>query len=432
MYYIDNDCEYLLFFHLRTFMKEKIITGLDIGSTSVRVVVGRRSLEEDLRVIGVAEVPSRGVNRGSITSIEEAAESISACIEKAERIVGLPIESVWVGTSGTHITSQESKGVVAVSKINGEINEEDVGRAIEAARAIATPPNYEILHVIPKNFSIDEQRGIKDPIGMTGIRLEVDTQIIQGLSANIKNLQKCVHQVGLEIEDLVLSILATAEAVLTNRQKELGVAVADIGGSTTSLAVFEEGDVLHTAVLPIGSEHITSDIAIGLRTSIDLAEKIKLDIGSASPKEINKKEEIDLAELGGEEGLVSKKYIAEIIEARAEEIFERINRELRKIDRSGLLPVGIILTGGGAKLPGIIEVAKRKLKLPAALGYPVKLTSVIDKIHDLSFSTALGLVLWGDQLQENHGGYLGKTVARLGSMNKVIDRIKNLFKSIKP
>ncbi len=377
-----------------------IIAGLDVGSTAVRLAVGQLTPtageRSELHIIGAAEVPSEGVHKGVVTSIEDVVSSISSCLERAERMTGLPIKTAWVGISGSHIISQESKGVVAVSKPDGEITDDDIERAVEAARTVATPLNYEILHVIPKSYTVDGQVGIKDPIGMTGVRLEVDTQIIQGLSAQIKNLTKAVYRTGLEIDDLVLSILATAEAVLTERQKELGVAVLNIGGATTSVAVFEEGDILDTEVLAIGSEHVTADLAIGLRTSIEVAERLKLEYGSTLPKDVGKKEEIDLFDLGeAEREIISRKYGCEIIEARMEEILEKVDAVFKKIGRSGMLPAGVILTGGGAKLPGLIELAKRKLRLPAAPGYPLNLTSVTDKINDLSFTTAIGLVRWG-------------------------------------
>src|SRR3989344_8343317 len=316
---------------------QALITGLDIGSTAVRMVGGTRPdpNSDTVHIIGAAAVPSEGISRGIISSIDDAVASISACLEKAERMVGTPVTSAWVGISGSHIISQESRGVVAVARSDGEITEADVDRAIEAARTVATPPNYEILHVIPKSFIVDGQPGIKDPVGMTGVRIEVDTQIIQGLSSQIKNLTKAVYRPRIDIQDLVLAILATAEAVASNRQKELGVVVINIGGATTSLVVLEEGDVLHTAVIPIGSDHITSDIAIGLRISIDAAEKIKLSYGSALSLKVSKRDEIDLNEFEGEESnLISKRYVAEIIEARVEEIFDKVDSELRKIDRS--------------------------------------------------------------------------------------------------
>ena len=417
--------------------EQEFITGLDIGSSAIRVAVGQYvgdGAEQAIHVIGAAEVPAEGISRGVISSIEDAVSSITAALEKSERMTGKQIRSAWVGISGSHVSSQESRGVVAVARSDGEISEDDVERAIDAARTVATPQNYEILHVIPKSFIVDGQEGIKDPLGMTGVRLEVDTQIIQGLSAQIKNLTKVVYRTGIEIEDLVLSILATSEAVLNNRKKELGVAIVNVGGTTTSLAVFEEGDIVHTAVLPIGSDHITSDIAIGLRISIDTAEKIKLEYGTAESEGIGKRDELDLAEVeGGESTLVSRRYIAEIIEARVEEILERIDAELKKVDRSGKLPAGVVLTGSGAKLPGLVEVAKRKLRLPASLGAPVGITSTIDKINDLSFTTAIGLMLWGARVS---AGQRGRGFARvfkgLPSVRGLLNRSKKLFQKIIP
>ncbi|OGY54731.1 MAG: cell division protein FtsA [Candidatus Buchananbacteria bacterium RIFCSPLOWO2_01_FULL_56_15] len=416
--------------------ERELIAGLDVGSTTVRLVVGQRSDDSDqpAHIIAAAEVPATGINRGVITSIDDAVSSISTCLEKAERMAGAPVPSVWVGISGSHITSQESRGVIAVGRSDGEITEADVERAIEAARTVATPPNYEILHVIPKSFTVDGQIGIKDPIGMTGVRLEVDTQIIQGLSSQIKNLTKAVYRPGLEIDDLVLSTLATAEAVLSSRQKELGVVVVNIGGSTTSLVVFEEGDMLHTAVLPVGSDHITSDVAIGLRISIDTAEQIKLEYGSASAEGIGKREEIDVGELEGEaSSLVSRRYVTEIIEARAEEIFDKIDAELKKIDRSGKLPAGVVLCGGGAKLSGLVDLAKRQLRLPASLGKPIGIRSVIDKVNDPSFLTALGLVLWGSHLGgPRPGGRLGRIFSKLPSLRSVTGQLKKMIKKVIP
>ncbi len=418
-------------------MDNEIISGLDIGSTAVRLVVGQRTTsaggEEKLHIIGVAEAPSQGINKGVINSIEDAVSSVSACLEQAERMTGIPVENVWVGISGNHIISQDSKGVIAVAKPDGEIQEDDVERAIEASRTVATPLNYEILHVIPKSFTIDGQSGIKDPIGMSGIRLEVDAQIIQALTSQIKNLTTSIYRTGLDIDDLVLSILAATEAVLTKRQKELGVVLVNIGGATTSLVVFEESDILHTAILPIGSDHITADIAIGLRTSIDVAEKVKLEYGSCLAKSISKRDEINLAELGGEDVLISKKYIAEIIEARVEEILEKVDEELKKIDRSGMLPAGSVMIGGGSKLPGLVELSKKKLRLPVSLGHAQNVYSAVDRANDLNFATALGLVLWGDQvLRQKGSGRLTKFISRFKSVDEVTNKLRKWFKSLIP
>jgi len=405
--------------------KENIISGLDIGTTHIRVVVGQ-TVGEQLNIMAAAEVPAEGVSKGVITSIEDAVSSVSLALEKAERLSGLPIESTFVAISGSHIISEDSHGVVAVGKADGEIKDDDVERVIEAAQAVASPPNYEILHVIPRSYSVDNQSGIKDPVGMTGVRLEVDAQIIQGLSTQVKNLTKCVYRTGVDIDDLVLGVLAASEAVLSKRQKELGVALVNIGGSTTSLAVFEEGDILHTKVLPVGGMHITNDIAIGLRTSVDVAEEIKLNYGQCDLTKIEKRKEIDLSEFSDvESGYVSLKQVTEIIQARVEEIFKMIEEELKKIDRAGMLPAGVVFTGGSARLPGIVDFAKNFLKLPAGLGKNQSVSSAIDKINDVSFSTALGLVVWGQNAfsSQNNISVLDKI-----KPSQIFGNVKKIFK----
>ncbi len=419
-------------------MSEDIFTGLDIGSHAIRVAVGKTipstAGKNQIHIIGAVEVPSSGINKGTITGIEDAVSSVSKALEQAERLTGLPLASSWVGISGSHIISQESRGVVGVSRSDGEIRDEDVERAIEAARTVATPTNYEILHVIPKMFIVDGQRGIKDPVGMNGIRLEVDALIIQGLSSQIKNLTKCVYRTGLDIEDLVYSILATTEAVVSSRQKELGVCVLNIGASTTSLALYEEGEVLHTAVLPIGGVHVTSDIAIGLRTSLDVAEQVKLRYATCRPDDVNKKEEFDLQELGANESeAVGRRFVADITEARVQEIFELVDRELRKVERSGMLPAGVILTGGTAKLAGILETAKESLRLPVSLGTAIGISSVIERAHDPAMSTAIGLVLWGQHIRStNEGGKFSNVFAKFKGVDKLGDGLKKMWKSLKP
>jgi len=412
----------------------ELITGLDIGSTAVRVAVAKQALLDDgsidLQIVGLVEVPSEGVHKGVINSIEESVSAVSHALEQVEKVIGVPIDHAWVGMSGGHVTSQESKGVVAVAKSDGEIAEEDLERAVEAARTVATPLNYEILHVLPRSFCVDGQTGIKDPVGMTGVRLEVDTQIIQGLTSHIKNITKAVYRTGIDIDDLVFSILAIADVVVTPRQKDLGVAVVNIGGSTTSLLVFEEGDVIHSAVLPIGSEHITNDLAIGLRTSIEVAERVKVEYGECITKGISKKEMFDLGAVGAEVSEeVSRKYIAEIISARMEEILEKVDEELAGIERSGLLPAGVVLTGGGVRLAGLVDLAKDKLCLPVSLGYPLDMQSVSEKINDLSFTTAVGLVNWGANLQHGSGKRSG---FGRRSVDKVSQQVRGWFKSLVP
>jgi len=412
-------------------LKDHLITGLDIGSTAIRIVTGERPRNEaKIRIIGAVEGPSKGISKGVVVDADDAISAISAVLEKAERMVGQAISHAWVGISGNHIITAESRGVVAVSKVNGEIREADVERVVENAKSVSAPPNYEILHVIPRNFTVDSQVGIKDPVGMTGIRLEVETQIIQGLSAQIKNLTNCVYRTGLEIDDLVLSILAASESVLTNRQKDLGVVVINLGGRTTSLAVFEEGDLLHTAVIPIGSDHITSDINLLFRISIDTAEKIKVREGSCLAKEFKRHDEMRFSGVGGiEEGYFSKKQVAEVIDARVEEIFQYVDKELKKINKSGRLPAGAVITGGGAKLDGIVEVAKRALHLPAIVGYPHDLVSSLDKVSDPSFTTAVGLALWGNQVINKSGG---RGPVGTKAMNSVISGFRSIFKSLLP
>ncbi len=421
--------------------QDRLIVGLDIGSAMIRLAVGQIMYtgEDDigvpeLQILGAAEQPSEGVHKGVVNSIEDVVSSVSAALEKAERLVGAPIDTVWLGISGLHVISQNSKGVVAVSKADSEITEEDVNRAIEASRTIATPLNYEVLHVLPKMFSIDGQTGIKDPVGMTGIRLEVDTQIILGSSTQIKNLTKAVYRTGLEIEDLVLSILAAAEAVATPRQKELGVAVVTIGGATTSIAVFEEGDIIHTAVIPLGSEHITNDLAIGLRTSIDIAEAVKVTYGDCSLETASKRDEIDLYELGSpEHELIKKQYVIEIIQARVEEIFKKVNQELARVQRSGLLPAGVIFTGGGAKLAGLVELAKKTLRLPATIGYPLSVSSITEKVNDVGFATAVGLVKWGSMIRDDgSGGYHQAVAQKFKKVTHVSGQLKKWMKTLIP
>lgn len=420
---------------LRTKSQPSLITGLDIGSSAVRIAVGQSVIRADgkkeLQIIATAEVPSEGVQKGVIVSIEEAVSSISNALEEVERMIGIPITNVWIGISGIHILSQKTRGVVAVAKPDGEISEEDVSRAIEAAKTIAAPLNYEMLHLVPRHFSVDGQVGIKDPVGMTGIRLEVDAQAVYGLTSHLKNMTKAVYRTSVAIDDVVLCVLATADAVLTARQKELGVLIVDIGGSTTTILIYEGGNVIHTAVLPIGSDHITNDLALGLQTSIDVAEKIKVQVGSCSSKNISKQDIIDLYDFGNpahEE--VSLFYITEIIHARVSEILERIDKELISLDQSGLLPAGVIFTGGGSKIGGLIELSKQKLRMNASLGFPLDIRTVTEKANDVSFAPAIGLVKWGsafsDIPQTKRGSFLS------GGSQKVVESLRKVFRFLIP
>ncbi|HLD21570.1 MAG TPA: cell division protein FtsA [Patescibacteria group bacterium] len=414
--------------------REDIITGLDIGSTTIRVVSGQVKIGSNgapaVHIIGAAESPAEGISKGSVTSIEDAVSSISAALEKCERMTGIPIEHAAVSVNGSHVIAQESHGVVAVSKANGEVGEDDVARVIDSAQSVATPPNYEILHVIPRSFSVDDQKGIKDPVGMTGIKLEADIQIIFGMTAHVKNLTKSIYRTGVDVDSLVVEVLAASESVLTKRQKELGVALVNFGGATTSIMVFEEGDVIHTKILPVGAGHITNDIAIGLRTSVDVAEMVKIQFGTALPEEVSKRDEIDLAKLDpNEQVIVSRKEIAEIIEARMEEIFKMIQNELRSINRDSKLPSGIVFAGGGAKLNGLIDMAKTHFRTSASIGVPNHILTAIDKVNDPVYATAIGLVLWGQGLEREAGRSMS---AHFSSVAKVTGKMGKWFKSLMP
>lgn len=417
----------------RNKVRTEIIVGLDVGSTVVRVAVGQlthsRDLGSELQIIGAAEVASEGIQKGQIGSIEDAVSSVSSALEHAEKIVGLPIEHVWVGVSGTQIIAQESKGIIAVSRANSEITEDDIERAVEAAKNIATPLNYEILHVLPRSYSVDTQSGIKDPVGMTGMRLEVDTKIIHSVSSHIKNLSKVIYRAGVDIDDFVLSILAAGEVVATPRQKELGCVIINIGGPTTSMVVYEDGDVIHSAVIPIGSSYITNDLALGFKIPIDIAEKIKCEYGECCSKKLNKKDTIDLSDFGAEGSeVVSVYYIGQIIEARVSEILEKVDDELSAIGRSQMLPAGALFVGGGSKIKGLTDCAKEVLALPSQIGYPLSLQSITDKVNDIAFVPAIGLVKWGSAFIQTPG----RQTPSFNIAGKMMEKVRSIFKNLVP
>ncbi|NTU66507.1 MAG: cell division protein FtsA [Candidatus Moranbacteria bacterium] len=418
--------------------KKDIIVGIDIGSSSIRTVIANRlTKDEKPRVIGVGVTPSFGVRRGVIVDLEEVSRALSESIEIAERIAGVQISHATLGVGGSHISSQYTKGVIAVGRADGEVTPDDIMRVIGAAQAISVPPNKEIIHIVPRGYSLDDQKNIKDPLGMNGVRLEVEAAIIEGPTQHMRNLAKCADQTGIGVDNFVLSPLAAAKSVLSKRQKELGVVLADIGGGSTSVTVFEENDLLHVTIIPVGGNHITNDIAIGLRTSIDVAEKVKLEFGNANPEEISKKENIDLSQLdSAEEGIVSRHHVAEIIQARLEEIFNLINKELRAIGRDRLLPAGIVITGGTSKLPGCVDLAKDMLGLPAQTGFPLPLGGLVDKVDDPSFATAVGLVLWALEneempLKRENSGLNARNMLP-GNMDETVNNIRKWFGKFLP
>lgn len=374
--------------------KEQIINSLDIGTSFIRLITAKLGEDKKLQIIGVGQTASNGLRKGVVIDIEETVKAINVAKDITERATGIPIENAYVNLSGNHISANPSKGTVAVSRANGEVSKEDVERAINAAQAISLPLNREIIQVIPRIFSIDGQNNIKYPIGMNGVRLEVDVLILEASTPILKNLTKCVNQAGINILKFIPSPLAASQSILNKRQKELGAVLIDLGAGTTSLAVFEEGNILHLSVLPIGGAYITNDLAIGLKTSIDVAERVKLEHA--------RKDQIDLSKISSEEeGIVSKERIDNIIEARLSEIFIMVNKELKKIDRQKLLPAGVVLVGGGAKMANIIEIAKEYLALPVKIGCISDLKSVADEVLDPRFATAVGLILYGLEHEES-------------------------------
>lgn len=408
---------------------ENIITGIDIGSNTIKLAVGQKDSDGYINVIGGVEVQSEGITKGMVSSLEDAVSCISRLVEQAERMIGIQIDHIYLGISGTHISSQNSHGVVAIAKSDGEIRQDDIERALSAAQAVASPHNYEIMHVLPQEFIVDGQRGIKDAVGMTGVRLEVEAHVIQGLISQNKNLTSAIYRCGLDIDDYMFSIIATSEAILTKKQKDLGVCLVNIGQSITTMIVYEDNNVLTTAVLPIGSRHITTDLAICLKTNVNITEQIKIKYGIEDEKTLDKKEFINLSEFDPANlDKVSRKDIKRIIEARVEEIFNMVDKELKKIGKNSKLPAGIVLTGGGSKLNGIVNIAKNVCKLPAELGYVQNVNSVIDKIDDPAFSTAIGLVLVGSKYEEEE---LGSRKKKKGS-NGFFTKLKGIFNKVIP
>lgn len=413
--------------------KEQYIVGLDIGTHNIRVVQGKLEETGRINIVGAASVPANGLRKGVIVDIDEAVSSISAALERVERMTGVPVTHANVSVGGNHIACMDSKGVIAVSRADGEISENDIVRVIDASQAISIPPNREVIHVIPKTFTLDGQAGIKDPIGMTGIRLEVETVIIHGALPFLKNLNKAITQTGLEVDQMVLSPLAASTAVLNKRQKELGVALIDLGAGTTSVAVYEENNLIHTAIVPVGSMHITNDIAIGLRCTIDAAEKVKLLYGGASPAMMDKLGEVDMSRIDPEEETrIPQTMVGEIIEARLEEIFDLCSKELKKIERDGKLPAGIVLTGGGAELPGIIEFAKHRLRLPVSIGSPTETDTIIDQVVNPSFATVVGLALWGGTPSGAFSEFSITRPFRGLLENQNVVKLKKWFRAIMP
>ncbi len=375
--------------------REDIIIGLDIGTTSIQVAVGsKKKVQEAPQIIGWGEVGSRGVRKGVVVDIEEVAYAIREAFQKAINHAGIKYNEAVVDIGGSNIFVRPSKGVVIVSRADREISKEDIQRALIQAEAIPASPNREILHNLAREWTVDGERGIKDPLGMTGVKLEVDTLIIECGASALKNLRKATSLAGIKIKELVLSPLAASYAVLSPRQKELGTLVLDIGGSTTGLVIFEEGDILHAVILGIGSSHVTHDLVYGLQVDVDTAEKIKRIHGSALAESTSSRDMVDLKKLGGESS-IQRREIAAICEARFSEIFEMVQKELKRVGKVSMLPGGVVLTGGGSRIPRLDKLAKKDLSLPISRGVAQKIMGPEEIIQNPVFATALGLVIWG-------------------------------------
>ena len=416
--------------------KTKIIAGIELGSSKISTLVAQvnqdpTTLETSINIIGASSVNSQGIKKGQIVDIEEAVEATIASVEAAERMAGYSLESAYIALGGAHVRSQNSHGVVAVSDPQGEITQNDVDRAIEAASAVSLPTSREVVHVIPREFVVDGETGVKDPVGMSGIRLEVDTHIVSAASSSIKNLTKAVGEVGVEISDLVFSGLASAEAVVSTTERELGCVLIDIGGGTTSIAVFLEGSLAYSGVIPVGAKNVTNDLAIGLRVSLETAEKIKIAL-SSKKRDKEENDEIDLESLGiSEVKKISKKTLLEgIIRPRLNEIFTMVRLELEKEGLANRIPSGAIVTGGGAETAGVIDSAKRMLSLPVRIGVPKGIGGLIDDIIVPSFATPVGLIIYGskDMPSENLTSF-GKKIKLpvSGIFGKIVSTVKDLL-----
>src|SRR5664280_2246026 len=388
----------------------KIVVGIDIGTSKIVTLIAK--VDEEINVLGVSETPATGVKKGQIVDIDEAVLSINNSLEAAERMAGYSASHIIASIGGSHIESQNSRGVVAVARPEGEITENDLARVIDAARAVSLPSSREIIHVLPRSYIVDGQEGIKDPIGMTGVRLEVDTHIISAYSTSIRNMEKAFSEVGVDLDAVVFSGYASSLAVLSETEKELGVVLVDIGAGTTDISIYVDGSVAYSSVLPIGARHITNDLAIGLRISLESAEKIKLFLSNPIKKPIRISEEeektekasdeVDLSPLGISEELtkVSKKTLVDgIIRPRLNELFTMIGIEIKKSGFAGQTPSGLVITGGGARTVGVTDAAKRMLAMPVRVAIATNIKGIIDEVQEPAFSTVIGLLSYGGTVE---------------------------------
>ncbi len=403
--------------------RERYVVGLDVGTSNVTTIVGEALDDGSLDVIGIGVAESRGIKRGVVTNLESAVECIKRSIDEAELMAGVEIDSVHLGVSGAHIKGFNSRGVIAVAGKNREITRDDVRRAIDAAKAVSLPSGREILHVLPQDFVVDEQDGIGAPVGMTGARLEVNVHIITGAISSTQNIIACVNRAGVSVIDTVISQLAAAEAVLTGDEKELGVALVDIGGGTADVAIFERGSLWHTGVVAVGGDHFTNDIAVGLRTPIPDAEKVKRRNGCALSAMVEEDEMIEVASVGGRKPrLMARRILSEILQPRAEEVFHLVWDEVRRAGYEKSLNSGIVLTGGGSILDGLPEVAEQIFDLPIRRGAPMGVGGLADHVNSPAFGTPVGLVLYG-----HHNHVPEPALVGAGAFGRVAGRLRGIF-----
>jgi cell division protein FtsA len=404
--------------------RERYLVGLDVGTSTVCAVVGESLEDGSVDIVGIGVAESRGIKRGVVVNLEAAVESIKKAIDEAELMAGVEIDSVHLALSGPHIKGFNSRGVIAVAGKNREISRDDVRRAIEAAKAVALPAGRDILHVLPQDFVVDEQDGIGAPIGMTGARLEVNVHVVTVAASTLHNIVACVNRAGIEVTDTVIEQLAAAEAVLAQDEKELGVALVDIGGGTADVAIFERGSLWHTAVVAVGGEHFTSDIAVGLRTPIPDAEKLKRKSGCALSSMVDEDDTIEVASVGGRKPrLMARRILSEILQPRAEEIFHLVWDEIRRAGYEKSLNSGIVLTGGGSILEGMPEIAEQIFDLPVRRGYPTDVGGLSDHVSTPVFATPVGLLLYAHRNRVPEPAWVGS-----GAFGRMAGRLRGLFK----
>ncbi len=381
--------------------RSPLIVGLDIGTTKVGVLIAEPDETGRLQVIGVGSCPSRGMRKGVVVNLDACVASVKQAVEEAELMAGCSVERAFVGIAGPHVRGLNSRGVVAISGRDHEVSREDVRRVLEAAGAVNIPPGREIFHVLPQEFSVDDHAGILDPVGMTGAKLEANVHVVTASVTAAQNLVNVVNRAGIEVEEMVLEQLAAAEAVLTQDEKDMGVALVDIGGGNTSVLIFENGTIRHIAILPAGGDHVTSDIAVGLRTPVPEAEKIKRRHGCAMASLVDHEDTIEVASVGGRKSRVlSRQILSEIIQPRVEEIFGLIAEEFVRSGFERSIHAGVVLTGGGAMLEGIVEMAEDALDAPVGRGAPAEIGGLADSVRTPVYTTAVGLALYGARQRE--------------------------------